>query len=143
IKSFGKRTLVRDQCDTAFSVRSKRARIAAPGGSGTEFSRRIGGRAVWSILEPEAFMPRLNYSLRSDGRSTGLVVVQIGNFRRLSGSLGDDSAAQVMDDVLARLAALRVAMVPGQRPHTVIISRIAEDEVALLIQGVPVLAGVD
>lgn len=91
---------------------------------------------MWSILEPEAFFPRLNYSLRSGGRSAGLIVLQIANFRRLRGSMGDMPSRQVMEEVLTRLTALSVASVSGQRPLTLVISRVAQDEIALLVQGV-------
>jgi len=82
-------------------------------------------------------MPRLSYSLRSGGRSTGLLVLQIVNFRRLSGSLGSRATAQVIDELLARLVALHVAVKPGQRPYALAASRIAQDELAVLVQGVP------
>jgi EAL domain-containing protein (putative c-di-GMP-specific phosphodiesterase class I)/GGDEF domain-containing protein len=97
---------------------------------------------MWSILEPEAFMPRVTYNLRSGARSAGLLVLQIVNFRRLSGSLGDSPAAQVIDEMLARLAGLRVAAKPGQRPCTLAVSRIAQDEMAIFIQGVQSAADV-
>jgi EAL domain-containing protein (putative c-di-GMP-specific phosphodiesterase class I) len=41
-----------------------------------------------------------------------------------------------MDEMLARLAALPVAAKPGQRQCTLAVSRIAQDELAVLIQGV-------
>jgi EAL domain-containing protein (putative c-di-GMP-specific phosphodiesterase class I) len=90
---------------------------------------------VWSIFEPEAFFRRLNYSLRSGGQSAGLIVLQLANFRRLRGSLGEEQAGQLIGDALARLADMRLAPVPGQRPFSVVISLISPDEIALFVQG--------